>query len=414
MFGVAFSLKVIGMTVLICAIRTTNGIPSKHRTSSHWRNASNFSSSLSGELFQTSVRFSVIEKSLSAEFRADFPNYSEGLVRGDPGRFVLTPKYADSVNDFLNVPLRADDVWVVTFPKSGTTWTQEMVWLIAHDFDTVAGKQPLTQRSPFLESSSLMQGDSDDEDGGFLESKLGALKHLAAMTSPRVIKSHLPLYLLPPSLVDTCKVVYVARNPKDVIVSFFHHHRLFYLHEYTGDIDKFAEYFMNDEGNCMHPELTVSSEANFLFSVYYSPFFAHVLEGWARRDHPNFLFIFYEDMKSNLRREIERVCQFLGKTPTEKQVELLVKHLRFDSFSKNKLVNYESLREAGAIKPGGKFTRKGISSVTLILVRVNIDLDELLGRQNWRLEESFQSRIESFGRQLDRKSFERKRFEIYN
>ena len=33
----------------------------------------------------------------------------------------------------------------------GTTWTQEMVWLIAHDFDTVAGKQPLTQRSPFLE-----------------------------------------------------------------------------------------------------------------------------------------------------------------------------------------------------------------------------------------------------------------------
>ena len=164
-----------------------------------------------------------------------------------------------------------------------------------------------------------MQGDSDDEDGGFLESKLGALKHLAAMTSPRVIKSHLPLYLLPPSLVDTCKVslsleerpiaddsfgvcrcqvVYVARNPKDVIVSFFHHHRLFYLHEYTGDIDKFAEYFMNDEGNCMHPELTVSSEANFLFSVYYSPFFAHVLEGWARRDHPNFLFIFYEDMKS--------------------------------------------------------------------------------------------------------------------
>ena len=43
------------------------------------------------------------------------------------------------------------------------------------------------------------------------------------------------------------QVVYVARNPKDVIVSYFHHHRLFKLQDCTTDIEKFAEYFMKDE-----------------------------------------------------------------------------------------------------------------------------------------------------------------------
>ena len=65
------------------------------------------------------VRFSLLEKSVSAEFQADFTSYPQGLVRGDPGRFVLTQKYADSVDIFRNFPVRSDDVWVVTFPKCG-------------------------------------------------------------------------------------------------------------------------------------------------------------------------------------------------------------------------------------------------------------------------------------------------------
>ena len=49
------------------------------------------------------------------------------------------------------------------------------------------------------------------------------LDYARNLPSPRIIKSHLPLEMLPPKLLDTCKVVYVCRNVKDVFVSMFHH-----------------------------------------------------------------------------------------------------------------------------------------------------------------------------------------------
>lgn len=43
-----------------------------------------------------------------------------------------------------------DDIWVITYPKSGTTWCQEAVWQIFNDVD-VDNKVPMQERFPFLE-----------------------------------------------------------------------------------------------------------------------------------------------------------------------------------------------------------------------------------------------------------------------
>lgn len=41
---------------------------------------------------------------------------------------------------------------IATYPRSGTTWTQEMVWLICNNLDFDAARsEPLTKRFPFFE-----------------------------------------------------------------------------------------------------------------------------------------------------------------------------------------------------------------------------------------------------------------------
>ena len=44
--------------------------------------------------------------------------------------------------------------------------------------------------------------------------------------APRIIKTHMPMCMLPPNLLDVSKVVYLGRNVKDACVSFFHHEKL--------------------------------------------------------------------------------------------------------------------------------------------------------------------------------------------
>ena len=52
---------------------------------------------------------------------------------------------------------------------------------------------------------------------------LDSIIHVANMKERRIIKTHLPFEFLPPKLVDTCKVLYVYRNPADVAVSNYHY-----------------------------------------------------------------------------------------------------------------------------------------------------------------------------------------------
>lgn len=69
-----------------------------------------------------------------------------------PEKYFFPFKYKQEAESYYNFEARPDDIWVVTFPRSGTTWTQELVWLVANnlDFDT-AREIPLTQRFPFFE-----------------------------------------------------------------------------------------------------------------------------------------------------------------------------------------------------------------------------------------------------------------------
>ena len=66
------------------------------------------------------VKFELIKETLEPPFRDDFPGYTDGMARGEPGGFFIPPAFGQHADEFINFPLKADDVWIVTFPKCGT------------------------------------------------------------------------------------------------------------------------------------------------------------------------------------------------------------------------------------------------------------------------------------------------------
>ena len=63
---------------------------------------------------------------------ANFKSPYHDFVRYENG--VVLPRYfAETMADRIyNLEVRADDIWVVSYPKTGTTLTLEMVWMIVN------------------------------------------------------------------------------------------------------------------------------------------------------------------------------------------------------------------------------------------------------------------------------------------
>ena len=269
------------------------------------------------------------------------------MVRYDNG--VVMPKRFVEVSEKLyNFELRDDDIWIVTFPKSGTTWTQEMVWMLVNNVDEEKGAAPLFERSPFLESGAIgPKGPRSGGAGGLGAGEPGKgepkprkdpLAYAHSMTGRRVLKVHLPLEFLPPGLLTRCKVIYVARNVRDTCVSFYHHHKNLPMHSFEGEFSEFAELFKSG--------IT-------LFGDYWQ----HLQSGWRAREEPNVKFLWFEDMKTDQKRVIEELCVFLDHPLTEDQKAKLVEHLKFDNMKKNQNFKMGGPGPKGSIKED--FMRKG-------------------------------------------------------
>lgn len=137
----------------------------------------------------------------------------------------------------------------------------------------------------------------------------------------------------------------MARNPKDVVVSFFHHYR--HINGYEGTQEDFTEAFLKDQ-------------------IMYAPFNDHVMDFWKLRDEPNILFLHYEDMKSSLDGAVKEVMKLLGKTYSQEQIDQLCKHLSVDSMRANPACNNDWLVETAKSLSGSetsngdfRFIRKG-------------------------------------------------------
>ena len=130
----------------------------------------------------------------------------------------------------------------------------------------------------------------------FLEDYLLDLETLLARPSPRVFTSHLPFeYLKHLLLEDGVKVIRIFRDPKDVLVSYFHYYQAYdLLGKFSGDWNEFYELFKRKE-------------------LYTGDPMDENERWWNQRYLPNMLCISYEEMKEDILKAVTRIAHFLGK-----------------------------------------------------------------------------------------------------
>lgn len=221
------------------------------------------------------------------------------------------------------------DLLIATYPKSGTTWTQEVVDQILNEGDVEKCRRaPTHVRMPFLEK--VLTEDAN----------LG-MTRLEDMDRPRVIKTHLPIQLVPHSFWEAgCKVIYMARNPKDTVVSYYHFDRMNYNQPEPGPWPQYLEKFMAGQ-------------------LGWGSWYDHVKGYWRERHNKTILCIFFEDMKEDPVREVTRIAEFLERQLSTSTIDHIVKTTTFSAMQENPMANYSAIPDTIYDRTASEFMRKG-------------------------------------------------------
>ncbi|KAA8533909.1 hypothetical protein F0562_031426 [Nyssa sinensis] len=231
-----------------------------------------------------------------------------------------------------------DDVVLASTMKTGTTWLKALCLCIlkTHCSDGVEE-----------EEVDILVKDNPQVHVQTIEAMVYATKphsDLYTMPPPRLFHSHLPYNVLPDSIKNSnCKIVYIARNPKDTFVSLWHFFNAIFRHNQ----DPFP---LEEALDC------------FCNGVHqYGPFFDHVLQYWMeslKRPH-KILFLKFEDLKRDPKGQVKRLASFLGRPfRSEEEVDEVLWRCSLERL-KNLEVNKNGLSSLTGV-PNSSYFRLGI------------------------------------------------------
>jgi hypothetical protein len=145
--------------------------------------------------------------------------------------YLLPEQIVGKLNEIEKFQFYSTDTICVSFPKSGTTLLQEIVYLIQTNFDYQSAKQfDISERYSFIEWPTTQ------------------LQKISTNQKSRFFKTHLPPEFFNQTF-ENAKVIYIYRNPKDVTVSLFHFLRSINIElTYSGPWNQFVQSFLIDEG----------------------------------------------------------------------------------------------------------------------------------------------------------------------
>ncbi|XP_050037792.2 sulfotransferase ssu-1-like [Dermacentor andersoni] len=200
-------------------------------------------------------------------------NEHDGAVYHEiDGYFVCTAFADQCIREALSYKPHPGDIFIVSYPKCGTTWMQHIVYNILNDRPPPKDLLEQSAAMPFLE---LQGAESAD-----------------AMPRPGAIKTHMPFHLHPYS--TKAKYIYITRNPYDCCISFYYHTKSMPDYRFEdGTFDEFLDMFLDGH-------------------VDFGDYFEHLVSWYTRRFDDNVLFVTYEDLKNNTACWIIRIADFIG------------------------------------------------------------------------------------------------------
>jgi hypothetical protein len=172
-----------------------------------------------------------------------------------------------------NFAVYPDDTLLVSYPRSGNTWTRFLIANMLHPALDVS----------FANIEKLVPDTSSQSN-----------RALKRIPRPRIIKTH--------EYFDHRyrRVIYIVRDPRDVAVSYYNFQRKYRQIDDTCSMERFVENFV----------------AGKMLSADWGSWGENV-GSWlsTRSENRNFLLCRYEDMQADLVRELTRVAIFLGVEP---------------------------------------------------------------------------------------------------
>jgi len=180
------------------------------------------------------------------------------------------------------IAVRPDDTFIVSYPRSGNTWTR---FLIAN---LLYADRPVT----FANIEQLIP-----------DAEAQSSRYMKRVRSPRVIKSHEYFDHRYP------KVLYITRDPRDVAFSYYNFSRKYRQIPDDFPLERYVHDFVTGA-------LTSAPWGTWAENV----------GTWvaARNGRPSFLLIRYEDLIENTETELAKVAKFFGLDPAPEKLRAAI------------------------------------------------------------------------------------------
>ncbi|KAL8566299.1 hypothetical protein ACOMHN_028956 [Nucella lapillus] len=198
------------------------------------------------------------------------------------------PRFSPEVlADIHNVHLRDDDVILCSYPKNGCHWLWEM-------------------------TRQLRAGTTDVE---MVEKEMFMLEfipqdQLVTLPPQRTLNTHVLFHQLPQTVQDgKVKILLIYRNPKDVAVSYYNHHRKCHSYEYHGE---FSDYL---------PGLFLAGKIDN--ASYFSYIRDWEREMDSRTDLPVFV-LSYEELQTDTLNKAKELAKFLESSADDATIQDIV------------------------------------------------------------------------------------------